>query len=109
VPIHAPLHLPHDPSPFDSDVKFQVEAEQSTLSAALWPELKLCIIGAGAAGLYIAMILDSLNIPYLTYDILESSERTGGRIFTHYFDPPTKHMYYDIGAMRFPKVAAMDR
>lgn len=47
--------------------------------------LKVCIVGAGIAGLYIAMILDSLEIPQITYDILEASPRVGGRVYTHYF------------------------
>ena len=43
----------------------------------------VCIIGAGAAGLYTAMIFDSLSIPY---EILEADPlRVGGRMFTHYF------------------------
>jgi hypothetical protein len=46
---------------------------------------KVCIVGAGAAGLYIALILDDLAIPGLSYDILEGSDRVGGRMFTHYF------------------------
>lgn len=40
------------------------------------------IIGAGAAGLYAALILESLG---KKYEILESSPRTGGRLFTHKF------------------------
>ncbi|ETS85835.1 hypothetical protein PFICI_03860 [Pestalotiopsis fici W106-1] len=67
---------------------------------------RICIVGAGVTGLFIAMLLDSLNIPGLEYDILEASDKTGGRIRTHYFsDEP--HDYYDIGAMRFPDIVAM--
>ena len=40
------------------------------------------IIGAGVGGLYAAMILKSLGIPY---QVLEASGRTGGRVFTHKF------------------------
>jgi hypothetical protein len=69
---------------------------------------KVCIIGAGAAGLYIAMILDDLAIPNLSYDILEADDRVGGRMKTHYFSD-TEHDYYDIGAMRFPQIPIMDR
>jgi hypothetical protein len=36
---------------------------------------KVCIVGAGATGLYIALILDDLAIPGLSYDILEGSDR----------------------------------
>lgn len=43
----------------------------------------ICIIGAGTAGLYAAMILDTLGIDY---EILEASKRVGGRLFTYRFD-----------------------
>ncbi|KAK7736007.1 hypothetical protein SLS63_003525 [Diaporthe eres] len=71
--------------------------------------LKVGIIGAGAAGLYAAMLLDSLGIDY---DIHEGSGRIGGRIYTYRFDQkawdkatpdePDYYDYYDVGAMRFP-------
>lgn len=61
--------------------------------------LKVGIIGAGAAGLYAAMLLDSLDIDY---DIHEASERVGGRIYTYRFDKeawekatPEDPAYYD--------------
>ena len=73
------------------------------------PARKVCIVGAGVAGLYIAMILDDLKIPNLTYEILEANTRVGGRIYTHYFDREKPHDYCDIGAMRFPKIPIMDR
>lgn len=48
--------------------------------------LKVGIIGAGAAGLYAAILLDSLGIEY---DIHEVSDRIGGRIYTYRFDQDT--------------------
>ncbi|KZT21397.1 FAD/NAD(P)-binding domain-containing protein [Neolentinus lepideus HHB14362 ss-1] len=66
----------------------------------------ICIIGAGAAGLYTAMILDSLDLPY---EILEASERVGGRLFTYHFPQGSKYDYYDVGAMRFPDTPYMRR
>ncbi|KAG2039459.1 hypothetical protein BDR03DRAFT_860009 [Suillus americanus] len=57
------------------------------------------ILGAGVGGLYTALILDSLNIDY---EILEASDRTGGRLFTYNFPNGGKYDYYDVGAMRFP-------
>ena len=68
-------------------------------------DLKIGIIGAGVSGLYTALILKSLDIDY---EILESSDRIGGRIFTHHFSEKD-HDYYDIGAMRFPHTPIMDR
>jgi NADPH-dependent 2,4-dienoyl-CoA reductase/sulfur reductase-like enzyme len=54
--------------------------------------LPVCILGAGAAGLYIAMMLDSLGI---NYDLMEGSGRTGGRIFTYHFPKnPDKFQYF---------------
>lgn len=72
------------------------------------PPRKVCIVGAGVSGLYIAMILDSLEIPNLTYDILEANSRVGGRVYTHHFSDQ-RHDYYDIGAMRYPSIPIMDR
>lgn len=54
------------------------------------------ILGAGVGGLYAAMILDSLNIPF---EILEASDRTGGRVFTHEFSKK-EHDYYVCGLYR---------
>lgn len=60
---------------------------------------KVGIIGAGAGGLYTALLLDSLGIDY---DLLEGSNRVGGRIFTHRFNKtawlqstPSDADYYD--------------
>ncbi|KAF3929940.1 hypothetical protein AA313_de0204998 [Arthrobotrys entomopaga] len=72
------------------------------------PAHKVCIVGAGIAGLYIAMILDDLKIPGISYEILEATDRVGGRTYTHNFSEE-KHDYYDIGAMRYPKIPSMDR
>ncbi|KIJ70595.1 hypothetical protein HYDPIDRAFT_164579 [Hydnomerulius pinastri MD-312] len=60
---------------------------------------KVGILGAGVGGLYTALIFDSLGIPY---EILEASDRTGGRLFTYKFDNGGKYDYYDVGAMRYP-------
>jgi hypothetical protein len=70
--------------------------------------LHICIVGAGVSGLYIALILDSLEIPELTYEILEASDRTGGRVKTHYFSDKADD-YFDVGAMRFPEATHMQR
>ena len=70
---------------------------------------KVGILGAGAAGLYAAMILESIGIEC---EIHESACRPGGRLHTHYFDDeedPKKYQYYDVGAMRYPHIPIMDR
>ncbi|KAF7909024.1 hypothetical protein BELL_1530g00010 [Botrytis elliptica] len=58
------------------------------------------IVGAGVAGPYIALLLNELDIKY---EILESSKRPGGRIFTKALElaPQGLHDYFDVSAMRF--------
>lgn len=51
---------------------------------------KVGIIGAGVGGLYAAMMLESLDIDY---EILEASERVGGRLYTHPFSKK-EHDYF---------------
>lgn len=66
------------------------------------------ILGAGSGGLYTAMILDFLDIPY---KILEAQDHVGGRLFTYHF-PNTQggpYNYFDVGAMRIPNILAMKR
>ncbi|KAK6525853.1 hypothetical protein TWF281_010897 [Arthrobotrys megalospora] len=81
---------------------------------------KVGIIGAGAAGLFAAMIFDYLTENTdlkIEYEILEAhgEERLGGRLYSHYFRhmgpnyPTGKHDYYDVGAMRFPESRIMTR
>ncbi|KAF5664690.1 l-amino acid oxidase [Fusarium heterosporum] len=101
--------LPPDPF-YDETSQDDTEAASFATAEAVpdFPARKVCIIGAGVAGLYIAMILENLQIPNLTYEILEASDRVGGRIYTHYFSK-RPHDYYDIGAMRFPQIPFMER
>lgn len=54
-------------------------------------EQKVGILGAGIGGLYTALILDSLDIEY---EILEASDRTGGRMCTYKFPGGGKYDYY---------------
>ncbi|CAZ83540.1 unnamed protein product [Tuber melanosporum] len=54
------------------------------------------------------MILDILGV---RYEIIEASNRHGGRAYTHHFNAPkipNFHNYYDVGAMRFPRTKFMD-
>ena len=72
---------------------------------------RVCIIGAGAAGLYTAMMLKYLGAPNI--EILEANDRVGGRCYTQPLsdDPEHKkyHNYYDIGAMRIPDIPWMQQ
>ncbi|CAG8666424.1 12934_t:CDS:2 [Funneliformis mosseae] len=66
---------------------------------------KICIIGAGAAGLFSALLLKEAGIKDIT--ILEYQDRIGGRVRTHYFtnDPDDeRRLYGELGAMRLPYV-----
>ncbi|KAJ2989834.1 hypothetical protein NUW58_g3268 [Xylaria curta] len=85
-------------------------------------DVKIAIIGAGAAGLFTGMILDYLNTNLknenfkISYDIFEAAgkDRVGGRLFTYNFQAkdsakPHPHHYYDVGAMRFPDNKIMER
>jgi hypothetical protein len=48
--------------------------------------LKIGIIGAGGAGMYAAMLIQSLELPEFTYEILEANpDRCGGRLWTYKF------------------------
>jgi protoporphyrinogen oxidase len=53
------------------------------------------ILGAGVAGLYIALMIDSLGPKSgITYEILEADTRCGGRLYTHKFAVYTPDDYY---------------
>ncbi|KAL7758551.1 hypothetical protein ACKLNR_010978 [Fusarium oxysporum f. sp. zingiberi] len=87
---HAPSHGHEDPLEHLSEYKGRV-----------------AIVGAGATGLYLAMMLKYLKISNV--DIYEASDRIGGRVYTYEFDKDkaSPHNYYDIGAMRIPEIDAM--
>jgi protoporphyrinogen oxidase len=73
---------------------------------------KVCIVGAGCAGLFTAMIFNHLNAQFpglnVKYEILEANKETrfGGRLYTHHFSEE-KHDYFDVGAMRYPEINIM--
>lgn len=62
-------------------------------------DLLVGIVGAGPAGLYAAMILDDLGIKY---EILEGSNRHGGRIRTHHFQSKPWSYFVSLFTMAFP-------
>ena len=80
----------------------------------------VCTVGAGAAGLFTALLFDYLNQNVsgfnVQYEIFESQQSTaksgrgvGGRLYTYNFDNVNPHPYYDVGAMRFPQNPIMLR
>ncbi|KAG8988895.1 hypothetical protein FRB93_003920 [Tulasnella sp. JGI-2019a] len=111
---------PHDQLFSLQETKLQEPSKDRTefvpLPAPKPGQLQVGILGAGAGGLYTAMILQRLSIPF---EILEAQDRTGGRLYTHHFiakdkdgkplPHQPKHDYYDVGAMRFPKTNIMKR
>jgi len=76
-----------------------------------YPE-RICIVGAGMAGLHTAMLLKEAG--FYNINIYEASDRIGGRMFTHVFPEPKDgeqqcaNNYCDIGAMRLPRIPRMD-
>ena len=61
--------------------------------------LPVGIIGAGMAGLYTAMIFESLGIDYQIIDA-DTPERVGGRIFTYHFSDEEGSYEYFVGRIR---------
>lgn len=105
--------LPKAPPPPDLDRFHQVPVHGPT-------EIKVGIVGAGAAGLFTAMVFDYLNKELgdnhsslrFKYEIIEAAgpDRVGGRLFSYNFGGPRHaHDYYDVGAMRFPDNPVMAR
>lgn len=69
---------------------------------------RVCIIGAGAAGLYTAMMLKFLGATNV--EILEATNRVGGRCYTQALSGGNEyHNYYDVGAMRIPDIPWMQQ
>jgi NADPH-dependent glutamate synthase beta subunit-like oxidoreductase len=56
-------------------------------------DFPVCIIGAGMAGLYTAMIFESLGINYHIVDA-DTKKRVGGRMFTYNFPDSGPYDYY---------------
>ncbi|KAA8645834.1 hypothetical protein EYZ11_011931 [Aspergillus tanneri] len=108
VPIVGMIPPPESPLDLPPIESLHKGANGAPSTPELPEDFKVCIIGAGIAGLYIALILDKLQIPHLSYKILEASDRVGGRVYTHNFSR-TAHDYYDIGAMRYPDIPIMRR
>ena len=62
------------------------------------PRKKIVVLGAGMAGLSAAYELSQLGH---IVEILEATNRVGGRVRTHRFKPTGQ--YHELGAMRIPK------
>ncbi|KAL1915263.1 uncharacterized protein VTP21DRAFT_7539 [Calcarisporiella thermophila] len=62
---------------------------------------KVGIVGAGMAGLFSGLLLESVGIPV---EILEGNDRVGGRVYTYDFGDG-EFQYGELGAMRIPYTA----
>jgi len=93
------------------DVEFLLKPLKPTKSKLIKSHTsipKVGIVGAGISGLYAALLLDSLNIPFEIHEA--NSEHLGGRAFTYHFNKNYKNAkkcadYYDygeMGCMRIP-------
>jgi hypothetical protein len=84
--LNLPVPLPGPVDPQGAD------ATAFPPKLASWPppDFKVGIIGAGAAGLYTAMILQDLGIQY---ELLEANKTVGGRLFTHRFGEKPNDYY----------------
>ncbi|KAI8329740.1 flavin-containing amine oxidoreductase-domain containing protein [Chlamydoabsidia padenii] len=71
---------------------------QNKLIEAESKEKKIGIVGAGLSGLFSGFLLDSVG--FHNYEIIEASNRLGGRINTAYFGKPEEYRYQEMGAMR---------
>ncbi|KAG7091716.1 hypothetical protein E1B28_008117 [Marasmius oreades] len=64
---------------------------------------RVAIVGAGVAGLLLALRLGK-DTPV---DVYEASDRVGGRLYTRKFSGGGEWDYFDVGAMRFPDTGVM--
>ncbi|KAM0354983.1 hypothetical protein ACHAPU_000827 [Fusarium lateritium] len=96
-----------DPLPPKRLASSPPDGSEDSLSQVAEYKGRVAIVGAGATGLYLAMMLKYLKISNV--DIYEASDRIGGRCYTYNFpdDQDCPHNYYDIGAMRIPQIPAM--
>lgn len=86
------LSVYHDQHKYIPDHKLS-ELKPILKNPTATPGRPVCIIGAGTAALYTAMIFESLNISYRIVDA-DTRERIGGRLFTYHFPNSGPYDYY---------------
>ncbi|KAF8925272.1 lipoxygenase [Dissophora ornata] len=103
--------LKDDEIPIESDIyrrdREAIEGKYTAGLPAHTEKAQVGIVGAGMAGLFAGLILQSLNVEF---EVLESSERVGGRIYTWYspgnYNALVENnacLYGEVGGMRLPK------
>lgn len=86
---HASLMVKLEPETHKPDKLDYLDISDEKLR--FLPDKKVVILGAGVAGLCTALILDSLDVEF---EILEASDRVGGRPSTYKFPDGKKYEYY---------------
>lgn len=92
---------PSSAAPVSPEVQLATSSDQTRLIGA--GAEAVGIIGAGVAGLKAAMLLSQAGIPF---EIIEASNRVGGRVFTYQFSNQP-YDYFDVGPMRYPDIPPM--
>ena len=78
------------------DTKFMLQMSELANTTT---KKHITILGAGIAGLVAAYELEKMGH---TVDIMEASNRIGGRVWTHRFGSESDAPYAELGAMRIP-------
>ncbi|KAK7531058.1 hypothetical protein IWX47DRAFT_793193 [Phyllosticta citricarpa] len=88
--------------PWFDGVEYLKEKEPDTVFVSQAKEKTIGILGGGMAGLMTSHLLDSVGIH--SWEILEATERVGGRVHTAYLNgtSPDEYQYQEMGPMRFP-------
>lgn len=96
IPATIDPWLEHtDKAPSDIDVAAISYQDAAPKRPEGCKEFSIGILGAGVAGLYTALMIDSLGPDSgITYQILEADQRIGGRLYTHKFEGHTPNDYY---------------
>ncbi|RPA95378.1 hypothetical protein L873DRAFT_1745322 [Choiromyces venosus 120613-1] len=88
--------------PWFDGIKYLEGKDVGVVDVRAAKEKRIGIVGAGMAGLLSSLILHSQG--FRNFEILESSNRIGGRIRTVYLNGgPDDYQYQEMGPMRFPE------
>jgi len=111
----APISIQHQPrkreeiseiadmmGPWFDGVSYMQSKQNTASFVAVEKSKKIGIVGGGMAGLMTSLLLDSVGVH--DWQIIESSQRVGGRIRTKYLagTTPDQYQYQEMGPMRFP-------
>ncbi|KAF2009424.1 hypothetical protein BU24DRAFT_473565 [Aaosphaeria arxii CBS 175.79] len=88
--------------PWFDGVAYMQSKQNNGSTLAVAKSKKIAIVGGGMSGLLTSHLLDSVGIH--DWEIIESSQRIGGRIRTKYLagSTPGDYQYQEMGPMRFP-------